>query len=264
MKYLTLFIFLVGAFTQNVSAQDEYNIQGYVLFNNYPYFVSMNQDGDIKEFLRTAPEIMKSASFDYALAPPVPLGPYNKPNAEIQDYISPLNTIVVSDGSGNVIEDNPEEEVRMVMQTKAAEGQDDSQSDRANDKTAFKTTVIRTEKPEETAPEVIIKKQENVDARSGEFVYEMKFPGFNARLTPELINKLEDISKIHKNNPTKKVDIYSYITTGDPTNKALAENRMNACKDLLVTYGVDESLVNTEIKPYRSSQESQVTISLVD
>ena len=265
MKCLSLFLFLFGACIQNISAQEEFIIQDYILFNNYPYFVSMNQDGDILEFLETAPEIMKGASFDYSMAPPMPLGPYNRPKAEYKEFISPLNTSIVSDGSGNTINEVAVEEAEtMVMQTKAAEGQDDKVKLKPKNEPEFTTNIIRTEKANEIDPKVIIREQEEVALPQGSYSYNMKFPGFNARLTPDLILVIEDIAKIHSDKPDLEVEIKSFITAGDPTNITLAENRMKACKDLLETYGVPSEKISTEIQQYRSSQDAQVNITMIN
>lgn len=242
-------LFVLGIFIIPSKAQLEGNIQGNILFKGYPYFVSMTSNGDILEFLRTSPEILNGLDFDRGIQPPVELGPYSKPTskgATAEVYVSPNNTTVISDGD-KVVSDMPAN-VKMS-------------GEKSDNEKEMKTTVIRNSPKVEDGPEVITK-QDQVEAKQLDFNYDLKFQGFTARLTPTLINQLKDISKDYEMNSKKQVKIRSFLTAGDSTNEKLARNRINACKNLLETYGVPSEKIEESIEPYRSSNSAQINITL--
>ena len=74
---------------------------------------------------------------------------------------------------------------------------------------------------------------------------------------------LEDIIEIYERNEDRNIVISSFTTTGDPTNKQLAEDRMNSCEEFLTTRGVPAENISTEIKSYRNVLKGQVNIKLV-
>lgn len=236
------------ALSFSISAQSQDNIKGNILFKDYPYLVLMTSEGDILEFLNTAPEILKGSNFAKDLQPPVALGPYTKPQsiaASQKEYNSPLNTTIISDGD-EIIADNENSNNESVEQPVEPE---------------MKTTVIRKEKEVVDQPKVVYK-ETNDESVEKEFNYDLQFQGFTARLTPVLINQLKDISKDYETNSTKEVYIRSFLTAGDNTNKKLAKNRMEACKDLLETYGIPSDKIHENIESYRSSNPAQVNITL--
>ncbi len=235
-------------------------VHDYILYNGYPYYVSMTLDGEILEFLKFAPEILGN-EFDKERVPPMPLGPYVKPpEQELMVYNSPLNTTEV----GDVLIVETEKVTEKKGTTTSIGAQDDKVTiqpkETSPEEPKMTTKIIEREPVKES--EVIIKRAEAEAVEAA--TYELNFQGFSARLTPILINQLKDISKAHSNNPDQFVQIRSFVTAGDDTNKKLAINRMDACKDLLITYGVSADKVSTGIRPYRSASKGNVAIQLVD
>ena len=259
---LTLLVYTQLGFSQTNVIQD------YILYKNYPYVVSMTTDGEILEFIRTAPEVMKGNLAADAV-PPMPLGPYTKPQSTIAEYISPLNTTTIGDIEVVDAEMIPKTGSTIVSSTAEKVGQNQMSDGKpvvgdkpATDARTMKTTVIRTDRQEVEKPTVI--KRTAADDVVNNNVYDLKFQGFTARLTPVLINQIKKISVAHKESPDKFIEIRSFVTAGDDTNKKLAENRMRACKDLLETYGVPAAKIDTGIRPYNNANAGQVSIEFVE
>ncbi len=267
MKHFLLTLLAALFFLQS-NAQSNSIVEGFILYKGFPYFVSMTADGDIIEFIQTAPEIMPYPRKYMSMEPPMPLGPYAKPPAfALEVYNSPLNSsessdIVVLDVSTTekvdvldtekVIDGNMPQggkDVEKVVETKAN-----------SEKQDMKTTVIRRTNEEAASP--IIEKRAAPVAEEDDSSYALKFQGFTSRLTPALINQLKDIYKDYQASSSEKITIRSFVTRGDNTNLKLAENRMAACKDLLATYGVPEDKIETKVEPYRSANSGQINISL--
>ncbi|MDA9774442.1 hypothetical protein N9B82_05755 [Saprospiraceae bacterium] len=249
-----------------MSAQSDNTTKAYILYKGYPYVVYLSPAGDIVEFIRTAPEVMKGVEFDMNRPLPIPLGPYVRPEkSELAVYNSPLNTSDVAEielisiettKSVETIEEVQEEVVMKPLVDKSKTIETKSQ------------TISKEEVLEEVAPKKVVKATTtnvvNIETPDFVGVHILKFQGFSARLTPELIDKLTDINKEYKEGKSKNVAINSFLTQGDSTNKKLAENRMAACKDLLVNYGIPIENISTEILPYDSSVDGNVSIKLLD
>ena len=260
---LTLALLLL---VTTMSAQSDNTTKAYILFKGYPYVVYLSPAGDIVEFVRTAPEVMRGVEFDMNRPLPIPLGPYSRPvKSELAVYNSPLNTSDVAEielisietaKSVDATDDVKEEVVMKPLVDKSKAAKTKSQ------------TVLKEEVIEELAEEKVVKANTtnvvNIETPDFVGVHILKFQGFSARLTPELIDMLTDINKEYKERKSKKITINSFLTQGDSTNKKLAENRMAACKDLLVNYGVPIQNISTEILPYDSSIDGNVSIKLLD
>ncbi len=253
---LTLLVYTQLSFSQTNIIQD------YILYKSYPYVVSMTPDGEILEFIRTAPEVMKGNLAADAV-PPMPLGPYTRPQSVIAEYISPLNTTTVGDIELVDANATPKTGSTVVAGTSTKVAENPSGGEKpVVDSRSMKTTIIRTDREEVQKPTVI--NRTNADDLVNENVYDLKFQGFTARLTPVLINQIKKISVAHKESPEKFIEIRSFVTAGDDTNKKLAENRMRACKDLLETYGVPPAKIDTGIRPYNNANAGQVSIEFVE
>ena len=226
----------------------------------------MTSEGEILEFLRYAPEILKG-KLDKNATPPIALGPYVKPEEQpLSVYASSSNTTTVGDitmGDIDVMDSKDAMEEKEMKDSKINQKRNIPNSTKANN--IEKETVEMTTK-------VIRKKAESdemVDVMDKDVVKEVikadiKFQGFSARLTPEIILQIEDINKAYKKNPKNSIHITSFVTEGDDTNTKLAKNRIDACKDLLVTYGVPEDQISSQIKPYSSVNKGNVSIELID
>ena len=246
MKSFILFALIFLAV--NSQAQTS-TIQANILFKGYPYLVNMTPDGDILEFVSGLPELLNTFGKDKNMEMPVALGKYSKPTAPaLVEYISPLNTTVVGDSDAAMIAKVKEAENVQFKSTKKPEPQ-------------FKTVIIEEGSINSDSPNVIVS-EDNGKSEVSKFNYDLKFQGFTARLTPVLINQLQDVAKDYKENTQKNIFIRSFITQGDTTNEQLAENRMIACKDLLETYGIDSSKISTSIEPYKSSNVGNVNITI--
>ncbi len=245
-------LILLVSFVANLAYGQENIIQDYVLYKNYPYLVNMTIEGEIIEFVRTAPELYKDGINENTPLP-IALGPYTKAQFEIAEYLSPLNTTVVGDA---VVIDSEEKVNEKAVAIK--KNVDSNSSDKTSP--LIKTTIIR--KDAETTKAPVITRGDHAES---EFqTNSLKFQGFTARLTPTLINQLKDVSKKHASSPEKLIQIRSFVTAGDDTNKKLAQNRMKACKDLLETYGIPSDKIDTGIRPYSSANEGNVSIDFVD
>lgn len=248
----------------SIWGQSPLNTKAYILYKGYPYVVYLSPEGEITEFIRAAPEVMKGIDFDKNQPMPIALGPYVKPQyvAELPVYNSPLNTTTVgeieilnSDMAEGDVDQNNEE---VIAETDVETVKDDFKPTEAVN---FKTVVINKEN-EETKQPIIVRKE--VDQAIPDDLYVLKFQGFTSRLTPALIDMLSDISKEHKLNSDKSIVINSFMTQGDASNRKLAENRMAACRDLLSNYGVPADKLVTEILPYNSSIDGNVSIKFED
>lgn len=243
--------------TQSVDVNGDF-FHDYILYNNYPYYVSMTSDGEILEFLRFAPELLKG-KLDPNTPPPMPLGPYTKPIAQaLPVYISPLNTTDIE--QIEVTEKAVAE--KMISKPTIQMNKNVSPSkvrEKSKETTAMNTTIIRKE--QSPPKDAVITRGENVKE---DFLADLEFQGFSARLTPELILQIEDVHKAYEESENKLIQIRSFVTAGDDTNKKLAKNRMDACKDLLITYGVPAEDIDTGIRPYNSAYKGNVSIELVD
>lgn len=258
MKHFLLTL-LAALFFLHTNAQSNSIVEGFILYKGFPYFVSMTPDGDIIEFIQTAPEIMPFPRKYTSMEPPMPLGPYVKPPAfALEVYNSPLNS---SESSDVVVLDITE--TKKVFEEETVEVVDAVETKVEmkpnSDKPDMKTTVIRRTNEEAASP--IIEKSDSPTAEEDRS-YALKFQGFTSRLTPALINQLKDIYKDYQASSSEKITIRSFVTRGDNTNLKLAENRMAACKDLLSTYGVPEDKIETKVEPYRSANSGQINISL--
>lgn len=253
--FLTL---LAGLFILQLTAQSSPSIQGFVLYKGYPYLVNMTPQGDILEFLQTAPEIMFVGS-EYPSEPPMPLGPYVRPKAvALEEYNSPLNSSNVSD---IVVLDIPTNKNQNESNQNSNDlGVKDDTEIKPKVDQEMKTTVIRRTNEEGVTP--IIERSTEGGREVEEGSYNLKFQGFTSRLTPTLINQLKDIYKVFQSDPNQQITIRSFVTSGDNTNLRLAENRMAACRDLLGTYGVPLDKMETKVEPYRSANSGQINISL--
>lgn len=262
MKHFFLTLLAALFFLQS-NAQSNSIVEGFILYKGFPYFVSMTPDGDIIEFIQTAPEIMPFPRKYTSMEPPMPLGPYVKPPAfALEVYNSPLN---LSESSDVVVLDITETKKVIEEETvEVVDAVDTSVETKVemkpnSDKPDMKTTVIRRTNEEAASP--IIEKSDSPAAEE-DSSYALKFQGFTSRLTPALINQLKDIYKDYQASSSEKITIRSFVTRGDNTNLKLAENRMAACKDLLSTYGVPEDKIETKVEPYRSANSGQINISL--
>ncbi len=235
--------------------QTETQTKAYILFKGYPYVVYLSPEGDITEFIRAAPEVMNGVAFDKDQPMPIALGPYTKPApTELPVYNSPQNTTTIDDVE--IVDFEIKEHVDVFEETAT-----DQTSQEQEEEIAFKTTVIN--KVDEEDKEALIVRKE-LDKTVEDGLYILKFQGFTSRLTPALIDLLSDISKEHKQNSDKQLIINSFMTQGDASNRKLAENRMAACRDLLETYGVPADKMSTEILPYNSAIDGNVSIKFED
>lgn len=268
MKNLLLTV-LAGFFFLQLTAQSAENITGFVLFKGYPYLVNMTPQGDILEFIQTAPEIMPFPAKYRAMEPPMPIGSYARPaRVALEVYNSPLNS---SDAADVVVLDIPvavtnevtkedSSDSEFEQESKAQVQEQVSMEPKEVDDREMKTTVIRRTNEEASSPVVLRSTADASESEAGS--YDLKFQGFTSRLTPTLINQLKDIYKEFQAKDSEKVTIRSFVTAGDNTNRKLAENRMAACRDLLETYGVPADRIQTKTEPYRSANSGQINISL--
>jgi outer membrane protein OmpA-like peptidoglycan-associated protein len=219
----------------------------------------MTSEGEILEFLRYAPEIM-SSQFDKNVTPPMPLGPYIKPvQGELPVYVSVHNTTEISnvEGEKNIVAVTKEVKTPSVKMNKNVTPSGTNKG--IPQEKEMTTRIVRTE--QSPPKDAVITRSNN---KKEGYQADLIFQGFSARLTPELILQIEDINEKYTENPKKLIQIRSFVTAGDETNKKLAKNRMDACRDLLVTYGVPFDIIDTGIRPYESSNKGNVSIQLVD
>lgn len=292
MKTLLACCFLACCLCSQLTAQvdaanDKYK-QAYILYNNYPFFANIGPSGDILALVRTAPEIMKTASFDYKLKPPINPEDYVYQKPKLAVYNSPKNTTVVGDVTVSnkerdedpVVQDKEKDKVKQVP-SKPAQAKEvlvqkeEVKQDKAPDMVVKDQVVLvsDTKKPATVkGTTTVIKnvptnvKEENLPSRSGKLdigsQVDILFQGFSARLTPKIILQLEDVVAFHKSKPNSLVKIYSFTTANDQTNKKLALNRLDSCRKLLETYGVPSDHIFTDIKPYSSAQKGNVVVEL--
>lgn len=224
----------------SLSAQE---VKDYILFKNYPYYVSMMPNGKILEFISEAPDAMKLVNFRNQ-TPPIPLGIYVvTPQKALEVYNSPLNSTEIGEA-------NP----AIIAEVKAPK---DIKIDQQKDNVVFETTM---EKQLDAKSDIKTNTVDISNKTLKDFEYNLKFQGFNARLTPDLTLQINDISKEYARHKEKSITIRSFVTSGDQSNMTLANNRMDACRDLLQTYGVPADKIVTKVEPYKTTNDGQVNI----
>lgn len=216
-----------------------------ILYKSYPYHVTLNAAGEIDYIVAPALEVMNGRNFDVNQEMPLPIGPYKKrinEDVAYEVYNSPENTTVITDIDGVIMTQvERSEPKKFASEENAVTFKPVDQ--KKEDDIKFDTKVIRSTANKEEAD------------------YYLTFQGFSSRLTPQLTDMISDIAKAFIQNPVEEVLINSYVTSGDATNRKLAEARIKSCYDLLQTYGVPFTVLRTEIKQYRSDIDGNVSIT---
>ena len=234
---LTIFVLSI------TSAQSGKEVK--ILYKDYPYLVTIDENGDLNYVIRAALEVMEGQDFDKNREMPIPIGPYTRrksADVALEEYISPDNTTEVGETVAVIEAQKSKPKAPVKLTDKDAITFDPKKKVEPIDR-QFETTVIRSTPEKDEAD------------------YYLTFPGFTSRLTPQLTDVIRDISKAYEANPVELVLINSYVTSGDATNRKLAEARIKSCYDLLQTYGVPFDVLMTEIKPYQTDIDGNVSIT---
>lgn len=93
-----------------------------------------------------------------------------------------------------------------------------------------------------------------------ELDYICTFQPFDAKLTPTAIRLLKSIAQDYSEGAIDKIQIRSYTVEYGNIGRKLAHNRLEACVDLLVVYGVNKDDIFDQISPQKV-QSPKVTFS---
>ncbi|WP_235296017.1 OmpA family protein [Portibacter marinus] len=222
------FIFL------NVSAQESTKvIEDVILYQSEAHLVRMTQKGKILAFIKevpnsytalnnVTPQAIVMSAVEVAQLPDMSISEKSRVNFDLDSKPQ------MAEDDGSKMDKSKEEEMETDEQ---ATGE-----------------LTAEEEMDEMIAEATVQSEEEMlpkgeDTRPTNYDYEFAFDHRDATLSPSVVNQLNQVAIILKENEELRAEIKSFYSETVDISKVLSKNRAKGIQDQLVAYGIDRSKI---------------------